>query len=102
MTPEHDGSSSRSRSDVAGAGLLMPGTPSLLDLVTVWCLAFEILTRTAIEMPAAAVRELEPVPRDPETERCVAKVLGRMVPAARPYLSPAEREFLEGAHAGRH
>ena len=37
---------------------MMPGSPGFLDLVQVWCLAFEILTRTAIEMPAAFVREL--------------------------------------------
>ena len=59
MTSEHETSSSRSRSGDAGAGLLMPGSPRFLDLVTVWCLAFEILTRTWLEMPAAAVRELE-------------------------------------------
>ncbi|WP_156375735.1 hypothetical protein [Methylobacterium sp. Leaf125] len=40
----------------------MPGSPRFLDLVTVWCLAFEILTRTALEMPAAMLRELEPAP----------------------------------------
>jgi hypothetical protein len=39
---------------------MMPGSPNFLDLVRVWCLAFEIMTRTAIEMPAAFVRELEP------------------------------------------
>ena len=39
---------------------MMPGSPRFLDLVQVWCLAFEIMTRTAIEMPAACVREMAP------------------------------------------
>lgn len=76
---------------------MMPGSPRFLDLVQVWCLAFEILTRTAIEMPAAFAREAQ---AEPPTIISAATIVGPKINAA--YLSPAEREFLEGSHAGRH
>lgn len=74
---------------------MMPGPPRFLDLVTVWCLAFEILTRTAIEMPAAFVREAQISGSSAENHHGPSKIVTG-------YLSPAEREFLEGSHAGRH
>jgi hypothetical protein len=84
---------------------MMPGSPRFLDLVTVWCLAFEIMIRTAIEMPAAFARETQSSDPSIEITHEPAKSITNAHSAANfvtSYLSTAEREFLEGSHAGRH